>query len=173
MRSRTECCMIGLLMDASSTPSQTVTVSKRASLGAAARQAAERAKAIKLSQHQRRAVDNGANALLGTGINLCLAGIAGFVAGGWHPLAPAVMYSVLAAGLGIGIADENPSVGNLLVAGGMIVGGTLVMKGAVSIATGVSINDVPGDAMTVANRVAQHVAATPSPTPTASRSAPV
>lgn len=136
-----------------------------------AERAAERVRP-EISDHRRVALDAATNAVLGTAANLAIAAFSGLLGGRIHPSAPQVIYSILAVGTGVYIADKNRAVGAMLASGGMVIGSQIVLRTVVAKVTGRSAAEVPADALSVANRVGQSVSGSPAPTLPAATAAP-
>lgn len=141
------------------------TMSAKQTATAAALAVRERAaRAAKLSEHQKKAIDAGTSAVVGMLTNVGLAAVAGLIGGSIHPRAPQVIYSLLAVGVGVGIAEKNGPMGTMLVTGGMVSASSLVMQ---AIASKLSSGDhVATDPFSIADRVGRSIASTPTPSAT-------
>lgn len=126
---------------------------------------AMKAAAPKLSDGQRRALDAGANAVIGTVANISIAVAAGLVGGRIGPRAPQVIYAILATGIGVSVADRNQAVGTMLASGGMIALSGMAMKAAVAAITNREVSTDPFDVAERVGRVVYEDPSTPAPTP--------
>ena len=134
--------------------------------------AAEFARRVRPQYTERRKknIDQATSAVIGVAANLGVAAVAGLVGGRIHPDAPPILYSILATITGFIVAEENPTMGNVLTASGMVSGASLIMKGVVAVIVKTSASAVPSSPFDVANRVAQAVSPTPTPSATPSPS---
>ena len=80
------------------------------------------------NEAQKRALDAGTNAVVGTLANVTIAAAAGLIGGRIHPRAPEVLYAVLSVGIGVGVVERNPAIGTMLASGGMVAMAGMAMR---------------------------------------------
>lgn len=120
------------------------------------------------NEAQRRALDAGTNAVVGTLANVTIAAMAGLVGGRMHPRAPEVLYAIFSVGIGVGVAERNPAIGTMLASGGMVAMAGMAMR---AVATAITGSSVSTDPFELASRVGQAVGE-PSDAPTTAATGP-
>jgi len=118
------------------------------------------------TERRRKNIDQATSAVIGAAANLGVAAVAGLVGGRLHPDAPQILYSVFATVTGFIVAEENPTMGNMLTAGGMVSGAGLVLRAVIAAVSKTSPAALPSSPFDVANRIAEVVSASPAPTST-------
>lgn len=123
------------------------------------------------NEAQKRALDAGTNAVIGTLANVTIAAAAGLIGGRIHPRAPEVLYAVMSVGIGVGVVEKNPAIGTMLASGGMVAMAGMAMRAVASAITG--SQDVSTDPFELAGRVGRAVGEAPTSAPPQSATEPL